>query len=189
MHHGTKILLILLVCTSRLLAQGPEIDNRLKSGELDMTFPSIYFKHNSLDYAEMPYSVDSCFKYIAAKIEYLNSLVVWRDSSETDQLTYKRIQKLRAGLNKYTKVKPNIVSMGKAQKISQRTIYTDTDSAQIQYLLSLNSVFDVSGTRLPNKKKLKNKSHVELPRPWCFNCWKHGFHIKERKTLKQLRGK
>ena len=188
------ILLILLVCTSRLLAQGPEIDNRLKSGELDMTFPSIYFKHNSTDYAEMPYTADSCFKYIASRMEYLNSLAVWRDSSETDQLTNKRILKLRTDLNKYTKAKPNIQSMGKAQKISQRTIYSGTDSTQIQYLLSLNSVFDVSGAVNPVIRKKKKGNHAIHPRVWCPFCWYRGavsLHKKneKRKVVKKVQEK
>ena len=49
--------------------------------ELKMTYPSIYFVLNSTEYAVMPYTVDSCFKYIAANIKYLNSIVIWRDSS------------------------------------------------------------------------------------------------------------
>ena len=156
----TKILLLLIVCTSYIRAQVNEIDNRLSTGELDMTFPSIYFKNNSTDYAEMPYTADSCFKYMALHIKHLNSLNLWRDSSETDQLAYTRIKKLRTDLNKYTTAKLNIRSMGKAQKISRRTIYTGTDDAKIQYLLSLNSVFDVSGAI----RKKKKKYH-------CFMCF------------------
>lgn len=117
-----------------------------------MTFPSIYFKNNSTDYAVMPYTVDSCFKYIAGHIKYLNDLNVWRDSSEVEPLTHKRIKKIRADLSKYTSTNLNIRSMGDAQKISQRTIYTGTNASQIQYLLSLNSVFDVSGAIRKKKK-------------------------------------
>jgi hypothetical protein len=149
---SAKILLYLIVCTTCLHSQVKEIDKRLSTGELDMTFPSIYFKNNSTNYAEMPYTVDSCFKYVAVHIKYLNDLIVWRDSSETDQLTYNRIKKLRAELSKYTPQNLNIRSMGKSQKISQRTIYTGTTATQIQYLLSLNSVFDVSGAIRKKKK-------------------------------------
>jgi hypothetical protein len=155
-----KILLFLIVCTTCLRSQVNEIDNRLNSGELSMTFPSIYFKNNSTDYAKMPYTADSCLKYMAVNIKNLNSLNLWRDSAETDQLAYARIKKLRADLKRYTPSELNIRSMGKAQKISRRTIYTGTDSTQIQYLLSLNSVFDVSGAI----KKKKKKYH-------CFMCF------------------
>jgi hypothetical protein len=183
-----KIILTLLVCTTWLHAQEKKFEDRINSG-LKMNFPSIYFKHNSTDYAEMPYAVDSCFKYIADHIKYLNDLTIWRDSIEVDQLAYKRIKKLRADLSKYTLSTLNIQSMGDAQKISQHTIYTATDPEQIQYLLALNSVFDVSGAiRTKRKKeKWKDKSHVELPRPWCWSCWRHGFWIKEHREMKKAK--
>ncbi|MDP2386348.1 MAG: hypothetical protein Q8M29_08245 [Bacteroidota bacterium] len=175
---------ILLIVTTGLRAQVTEID-RLIKGELNMTFPGIYFKNNSVDYAVMPYTVDSCFKYIAIHIRDINSLVIWRDSSETEQLTTKRIKKLKTDLNKYTPSgKINILSMGKAQKISQRTIAKGADSVQIHYLLSLNSVFDVSGVIIPtNKKGWLKKPHTERPRLWCLNCWKRGRFTKEYRRL------
>ena len=180
----TKLLLILLVATSGLHCQVTEID-RLIKGELQMTFPSIYFKTNSVGYAAMPYTVDSCFKYIAIHINDINSLVIWRDSSETEQLTTKRIKKLKTGLHKYTPSgKITILSMGKAQKISQQTIQMAADSVQIHYLLSLNSVFDVSGVIIPgNKKGWLKKPHTERPRLWCLNCWKRGRFSKEYRRL------
>jgi hypothetical protein len=135
-----------------LNSQSSDVETRINNGELKMTFPSIYFKNGSTDYAGMPYTTDSCFKYIADHVKFLNDLNVWRDSSETDQLTYLRIKKLRADLNKYTSAKLNIRSIGNAQKISRRTIYSGTDSSQIRYLLSLNSVFDVSGSIRKRKK-------------------------------------
>jgi hypothetical protein len=161
-----KIVLILLVCTTCLRAQVKEMD----SGELKMTFPSIYFKHNSTDYATMPYTVDSCFKYIAFHFkDNINSLVIWRDSAETEELTYKRIKKLKIGLNKYKPSgKIEIYSMGKEQKISRHTINMSLNPTEIQYLLTLNSVFDFSKTRFPNRKK----DHRMRPRWWCILCWK-----------------
>ena len=56
-------LTILLFITTVVQAQEPEIDRLMKS-ELKMTFPSIYFKHNSTEYTTMPYSADSSFKFI-----------------------------------------------------------------------------------------------------------------------------
>jgi len=148
----TLILFIVLHGSIELRGQSSDVETRIKNGELQMSFPSIYFKNNSIDYAEMPYTVDSCFKYIAEHIKYLNSLNVWRDSSETDQLTYKRIKKLRSDLDKYTQAQLNIKSIGNSQKISQRTIRSGKDMAQIEYLRSLNSVFDVSGAIRKKKK-------------------------------------
>ncbi|MCE3278072.1 MAG: hypothetical protein K0S44_263 [Bacteroidetes bacterium] len=115
----------------------------------------------------MPYSVDSCFKYIAANIKDLYSLDIYRDSSETEQLTQKRIKKLQADMRKYLPSgRLNIKSAGKAQKISQRTIYNGSDSTKIQNLLSLNNVFDVSGSltkkKVKTKKLKKNKVHCCL---------------------------
>lgn len=171
-----KLTIIFLFFSAKLHGQNPEIDG-LIAGELNMTFPSIYFKHNSTDYATMPYPVDSCFKYIATKIKELNSYPVWRDSTEKERLTYLRIQKLRSDLNKYVPSKQiHFESMGTAQKISQRTIEKGAGDQQIQYLLSLNSVLDVSGaikskTSVHKKKKQRKK----MPRlVWCG--WKHGFH-------------
>lgn len=55
-------LIIILVLSTKVHGQDLDVETRLESGELEMTFPSIYFNHNSTDYATMPYSVDSCFK-------------------------------------------------------------------------------------------------------------------------------
>lgn len=173
-----KLTIMFLFLSTRLQGQDSEID-RLIQSELKMTFPSIHFKHNSTDYASMPYSVDSCFKYIALHFdETINSLVIWRDSTETESLTIKRIKKLHLALNKYLRTKEfEIHSMGNEQKVSRQTINMTTDSSKIKYLLSLNSVFDISKTRLPIKTK---ESHVLHPKIWCGNCWKNGFHLNKR---------
>ena len=172
-----KLLLILLFVTTGLFGQETEIDRLIKS-ELQMTFPSIYFKHNSTDYAAMPYTVDSCFNYIATHIKDINDLVIWQDSTEIEPLTNKRIKKLKVGLNKYTSSKEiSIQLMGKEQKISRRTINMGAKDTQIQYLLSLNSVFEIATTRFPIIKKEKN--HIEHPRIYCWDCWKSGFHMNK----------
>lgn len=152
-----------------------------------MTFPSIYFKNNSTEYAPMPYSADSCFKYIAANLDDIVSYTIWRDSLETDALTKKRIKKLKAGLGKFTPANQiEIQSMGKEQKISRITIDKAVNKKQVQYLLSLNSVFDISKTA-GARKKWKYRNHIEAPRPWCWSCWKNGFHIKRRMQMKKAR--
>ncbi|MBK7669740.1 MAG: hypothetical protein IPJ32_21900 [Sphingobacteriaceae bacterium] len=94
-----KQLLIFIIPSISLSAQNTEI-NRLVKSELEMTFPSIYFKNNSTDYAKMPYAVDSCFKYIAENLDDIVSYTIWRDSNENEQLTKNRIKKLKAGLKK-----------------------------------------------------------------------------------------
>jgi hypothetical protein len=180
-----KIIFMLLACTTWLHAQVIETDSWRNSGELKMTFPGIYFEHNSIDYAAMPYTVDSSFKYMALHVKDIYSFVIWRDSSETEDLSNKRIIKLKLDLNKYTPSnRIDIRSMGVEQKISRRTIDKAVDSTHFEYLLSLNSVFDISKTRFLIKKKWKYKSHIELPRLWCLSCWRHGFHIKERKRIR-----
>ncbi|HWY38801.1 MAG TPA: hypothetical protein VNY73_09600 [Bacteroidia bacterium] len=168
-----KLLLTLLVIATGLHGQDTDIDLLIK-GELRMTFPSVYFKHNSTDYATMPYTVDSCFKYVALHFEdYMNSLVIWRDSNETEKLTNRRIKKLRVSLKKYIRSgKIEINSMRNEQKISQRTINMTSDSTKIKYLLSLNSVFDISKTRFPPEKKDKKKNRRRL----VWTGWKTGFH-------------
>jgi len=182
-----KILIFLLVA-SKARAQDVEVD-RLMEGELKMTFPSIYFKHQSADYATMPYAVDSCFKFVASHFEDdINSLVIWQDSIETKELTSKRVKKLKAGLSKYKRTGGiEIHSMGKEQKISRRTINMTSDSTKMKHLLSLNSVFEISKTRIRDKKGFARKNHVELPRPWCWGCWKSGFHTRERRQLRKIR--
>lgn len=135
-----------LVCSLCLNAQTAEID-RLVDSEFKMTFPSIYFKNNSTEYSAMPYTVDSCFKYIAKNKKNLNSYPMWRDSTETEQLTKNRIKKLRTDLNKFTpSSKIHFDNMGEVQKVSRHTIDKSLSPEQIQYLLSLNSVLDISGT-------------------------------------------
>ena len=168
-----KLILLLLFISPGLQGQDSEIDRLIKS-ELKMTFPSIYFKHNSTDYAAMPYTVDSCFKFIALHFkDNINSLVIWRDSTETEKLTNERIEKLNSGLRKHIPSgKIDIHSMGNAQKISRRTINMTSDSTKIEYLLSLNSVFDISKTHFPPEKKNKKKKRQRL----IWTGWKTGFH-------------
>lgn len=167
-----KLVLAFLLISRGLEAQQPEID-RLIGNELKMTFPSIYFVHNTTDYATMPYTVDSCFKYIALHFkEDYNSLVIWRDSAETEQLTNARIEKLKQGLRKYLPSgKIEIHSMGNEQKVSRKTISMTTDSAKVAYLLSLNSVLDFSKTRFIPPAKVK-----KARRRLVWTGWRHGFH-------------
>ncbi|HXD93044.1 MAG TPA: hypothetical protein VNX01_07505 [Bacteroidia bacterium] len=183
MSRTTKLFLILFIIATRFFAQDTEIDGLIK-GELKMTYPRVYFKNNVTDYAAMPYSTDSCFKYIAANLKAVRSFVIWRDSSETEQLTTKRIKKLKADLHKYTpSAKIYIESMKAAQKISQFTIKKSNSFEQTQYLLSLNSVFDVYTTGVLAEKDLGKKSHVYHPRFWCFNCWRAHRFTKDYKRL------
>ena len=181
---ATKILLLFFIVTSALSAQDTEIE-RLVNGELKMNFPAVYFKNNSTEYFAMPYVADSCFKYISLHVKDINSLVIWRDSTETEQLTAKRIKKLKEGFKKYKPAqKITILSMGSQQKISRHTIEMTNDDTQIQYLLSLNSVFDISKTRLIAEKEIKKKSgHIDRPRVWCFNCWRSHRFSKDYQRL------
>lgn len=181
-----KTFFILMLLTISLAGQDVEI-NRLIKSEFQMTFPSIYFKSNSTEYAKMPYTADSCLKYIATNLDDIVSYVIWRDSNETDALTKNRIKKLKVSLGKFTPTNQiEIQSMGKEQKISRNTIDKSFDKKQIQYLLSLNSVFDISKTA-GVRKKWKYRNHIEAPRPWCWACWKNGFHIKRRMQMKKAR--
>lgn len=166
-------LILLLLISSGLRAQDAEIDRLMKS-EFKMTFPSIYFKHQSTEYAAMPYTVDSCFNFIAVHFkDNFNKLVIWRDSAETEELTKQRIEKLKAGLKKYLpSEKIEIHSMGKEQKISRQTINRSSDSTKTGYLLSLNSVLDISKTGFPPEKKSKKKKRRRL----VWTGWKNGFH-------------
>jgi len=132
----------------------------------------------------MPYSVDSCFKYIATKIKELNSYPVWRDINEKERLTYFRIKQLQADLVKYLPANNiRFQSMGAAQKISKQTIQK-ADTKQAQYLLTLNSVLDVSGA-LKNKNSKEKKQRRGIPRlVWCG--WQYGFHWSSKgKTIKK----
>ncbi len=133
-----------------------------------MTFVGIYFKHKSTEYAKMPYTADSGFKYIALHLKDINDYVIWRDSLEPEKLTQQRIKRLKAELTKYKVRGINIKSMDKAQKISRTTINASADSAQIKYLLSLNSVFEIAKTRVPDKPS--GSGHGL----WLLGtCWKH----------------
>jgi hypothetical protein len=176
----TSIVIILFLLTKSLHAQNPEVEN-LMQGDLKMTYPSIYFKHNSEEYAVMPYSADTCYKYIASHLKYLNSIVIWRDSSETEFLTNARIKKIQHDLGKYSTFGyVDIKTMKDAQKISQHTIKKASNDTELQYLLSFNSVLDVSGA-IRHRKKLR-RTHVE-GRIFCIECWQRGvfFHKKVKK--------
>lgn len=180
---ATKFLFIFFIVAKGLCAQNTEIDGLIKS-ELKMTFPRIYFKNNLIEYEAMPYTVDSCFKYIAANLKDIRSFVIWRDSSESEQLSTRRIQKLKADLNKYTpSAKIYIESMKGAQKISQLTIKKSSSIEQTRYLLSLNAVFDVYTTGTLPEKQVGKKSHIYHPRFWCFNCWRAHRFSKDYRRL------
>ena len=182
MQRTAKFLLILFIFTKTICAQDTEIAGLIK-GELKMTYPRIYFKNNVTDYAAMPYSADSCFKYITINLKDIRSFVIWRDSSETEQLTTKRIKKLKADLIKYTAAKIYIESMKGAQRVLQSTISKANAYEQKQYLLSLNAVFDVYTTAQLAEKDLGKKSHIQHPRIWCLNCWKKGRFSKDYQRL------
>lgn len=49
--------------------------------------------------------------------------------------------------------------MGEKQKISRHVINMASDSTKIKYLLSLNSVFDISKSRISNGKT-STKNHI-----------------------------
>ncbi len=175
----TKLFLILLLLTTTLFAQQKDTSTTVGS-QIKMTFPSIYFKNKSTDYAAMPYTVDSCFNYITKHVKDIKAYVIWRDSSETEVLTNKRIKKLKTDLNKYTPSREiYIQSMGKEQKISQHTIA----KGDVQFLRALNTAFDISETTIPIKKKWK-KNHGVHPRIWCLSCWKRGAFFKKRASSK-----
>ncbi|MGZ3863174.1 MAG: hypothetical protein ACXVPN_05160 [Bacteroidia bacterium] len=161
---GIKILPALWIITTCLYSQNKEI-NDLVEGELKMTFPSVYFKNNSTEYAEMPQKADSILHFIASHKKEIKSYVIWRDSTETEDLTKKRIDKLKHSLAKYKAEKINIQSMGNKQKISRYTINKAEGFEQNQYLLSLNSVFEVARTRTPDKITTKRRKIFDLP------CW------------------
>ena len=181
----TKIIILLLVVGIQIRAQNKEIKSKLNNGEFKMHFPGIYFKNNSTDYALMPYTVDSCFKYIAENMKYINDLVVWRDSLEPEKLSKQRIKKIKAALHKYKEIRGiPIESMGKEQKISRHTIEMSSDKTQMDYLLSLNSVFEISATRF--NKQAKYTNHIMRPRIWCWGCWSTGFHTVARRHLKKI---
>jgi hypothetical protein len=166
-----RLTLFFLLLSLKLLAQNSEIEKLADAG-LKMTFPSIYFKPNSTDYASMPYLTDKCFEFIALNFKNnINSLVIWRDIIESEKLTNKRIKKLKSDLKKYVRNrKIEIHSMGNEQKISKQTINAASDSSTINYLRSLNSVLDLSKTRLTSEKKRKIRPYL------VWTGWKHGFH-------------
>ena len=172
----SNLTMAFLFISTILRGQDSEIE-RLIHNELKMTFPSIYFKHNSTDYALMPYKVDSCFKHIALNYDKdMNSLVIWRDRSENEALTHKRIKKLNSELRKYIKTGGiEIYSMGQEQKISRRTISMTSDKDKIDHLLTLNSVFDISKTRILSKKIEKKHKRKSMPR-LVWTGWRTGFH-------------
>lgn len=168
---STKLLVICLFITTQLLGQNLEIA-RLSDAGLKMSFPAIYFKHNSINYAAMPYTVDNCLKYIALHFnKEIKTLLIWRDNSESEKLTKKRIKRLTSDLRKFIPSgKIKIQSMKNRQKISKETIGATTDNAAVEYLIGLNSVFEISKTRIIQDKKTKHWPHL------VWTGWKHGFH-------------
>lgn len=157
-------------------------------GEQKMTFPSVYFRSNSVEYAEMPYTADSCYKYIAGhKKNEIGYLIVWHDPSEPDVIASQRLDKVKAEIAKYHPAgKIRIVFMNEGNKISKETLEKARTTDEKKYLLMLNTSIDYSPTRT-NKNQGTYYNHIWYPRPWCLACWRHGFHIRERKLLREAR--
>ncbi|MHB8260730.1 MAG: hypothetical protein ACYDEC_10700 [Bacteroidia bacterium] len=88
-----------------------------------MKFPVIYFKFNSTEYADMPYTADSCLKYYIKHTYRYGStgssfdIRIYRDEDETEQLTARRITKLKHDINQIKEgFKISIKSWGAWQK-------------------------------------------------------------------------
>jgi predicted transglutaminase-like cysteine proteinase len=116
-----------------------------------MEFPNIYFKLNSTDYAEMPYKVDSCFKFIIndlSKDPLYNKieLAIWRDSCETEQLTKRRIKKIKNELSKFNvENKFEFKDSGSWQKYANAWKLKDDKKGDInRYILTLGSMLEVT---------------------------------------------
>ncbi len=184
------ILAIAVVGAAKSYAQSSDLDHRMEN-ELQMNFPGIYFKHNSTDYAKMPYTVDSALKWIAKNFDdNINSLVMWHDSAESDFLINRRMQKIKFALRQYTKSTAyEIYVMGHEQKIARHTIQQANNDERKEYLLSLNSVFEVSKSKITST--VKYTGHILKPSIFCWGCWKSGFHwrtrMKMRKAIKKSR--
>lgn len=150
------------VCSIQLEAQSAAVGKRVDAGELQMDFPGIYFRHNSTEYAPMPYRVDSCLRYLIQHYDDIRSFVMWRDSSESEKLSADRISKIEADLQalKFHKTF-RTRSMGNAQKVSYYTIRQCNSVAEADRLLSLNSVFEIAKSRLHTQPGL---------RKFCWHC-------------------
>lgn len=109
-----------------------------------MEFPNIYFKNQTTEYAEMPYSIESCFKFIKTYIKEIKGYAMSRDSSETDALSKQRIIKIKKDLNKFIPSEKINIMLGFGDRISQKIIDKGVGYKEIQFLLSLNSVFEPS---------------------------------------------
>src|SRR5579872_2280780 len=88
-----KILFLILISVSVFRGQSKQ----------QMTFPNIYFKLNSADYAKMPYTIDSCLKFLIKNIKAkgIPSFIMFRDTIETELLLKRRIKRFKNDLNKY----------------------------------------------------------------------------------------
>ena len=72
----------------------------------------------------------------------------------------------------------------KNKKFHVTRLKKNVDETQIQYLLSLNCVFDISKTRIT---KNMSDSHYLRPKIWCWNCWINLFHLNKRgRIMRQM---
>jgi hypothetical protein len=112
-----------------------------------MTYPNIYFKLNSTEYAKMPYSVDSVFKCIVTGIKNKGtlSLSIWRDSVETEQLSKKRIIKFKHDLNKYIDSDKIIIQLCPYSWQSTAEVLKKGQNPAMykEYILTLSSMIEV----------------------------------------------
>jgi hypothetical protein len=112
--------------------------------EFKMAFPNIYFKLNSTDYAEMPYTVDSCFKYLIKNIKAKGTpqLSIWHDTIEVSQLSKRRIKKFKYDLNKYMYTDKIDILIN---PISWQTVYEQVKKSppHKSYLPSLGSMIQI----------------------------------------------
>lgn len=90
----TKLFVILLLLTTTLFAQQKDTSTTVGS-QIKMTFPSIDSKTKVPIMLQCLIQLIPALNYITKHVKDIKAYVIWRDSSETEVLTNKRIKKLK----------------------------------------------------------------------------------------------
>ena len=131
------LILILQMCTFLFYSKS------LFSQDKAMVYPTLYFKHKSIEYAEMPYSADSALRYFKGKT--IDVIPIFRDSNETNKLSIKRAEKVKIDISKYTSTNNvKIQNVGAiAPKVYQFEIKKMKNKKTKKILQSLNSRVEI----------------------------------------------
>jgi hypothetical protein len=135
---------------------------------------NIYFKINSTKYINKRSSLDSIFKFISANIGH-EALSIYKDESETDELTDRRIIKIKHDLLKYTNKDVKIRKAGTWQNYAKNTYSKYISAIRIMLEVVERPIMAFDGSLPPVKETEQQKKETEQQKQEYITALKNWF--------------